>query len=185
MSRPVSLQGHNAHTAVPRSGTGLHTHDGIRILRDVAELGRAGGNEQLRDLLALQIFRDRGVVRRAHGREDERHLVALDQPPGLLDRLRRHVAVVERDQVDLTAVDAALRVDHPEIGCLTLAENAKGGDRPAIGHGLADLDFGGGDAGLIGCCGSALQGEARNGHGCCRHHATRGDSCGENHHGPP
>ena len=38
----------------------------------------------------------------------EKHLVALDQLARLLDRLRRAVAVVIGDEVDLAAVDAAL-----------------------------------------------------------------------------
>ena len=106
--------------------------------------------EQLRDVLALQIFRDRGVMRGADRGEDQRDLVALDQPPRLLHRLRRRVAVVERDQIDLAAVDAAALVDHLEIADLALAERAERRDRPAIGHGLADLDFGCGDAAHFG-----------------------------------
>ena len=106
--------------------------------------------EQLRDVLALQIFGDRGVMGGADRGEDQRDLVALDQPPRLLHRLRRRVAVVERDQVDLAAVDAAALVDHLEIADLALAERAERRHRPAIGHGLADLDFGCGDAAHFG-----------------------------------
>ena len=82
--------------------------------------------------------------------EDQRDLVALDQPPRLLHRLRRRVAVVERDQIDLAAVDAAALVEHLEIADLALAERAERRHRPAVGHGLADLDFGRGDAAHFG-----------------------------------
>ena len=105
----------------------------------------------MRDVLALQIFRDRGVMSGADRGEDQRDLVAFDQPSRLLHRLRRRVAVVERDQIDLAAVDAAALVDHLEIADLALAERAERRHRPAIGHGLADLDFGCGDAAHFGC----------------------------------
>jgi hypothetical protein len=49
----------------------------------------------------------------------------------LLDELAHHfhglrwaIAVVAADEVDLSAVDAALLIDHSEIGFLRLAENA-------------------------------------------------------------
>src|SRR4051812_588423 len=74
--------------------------------------------------------------------EYQRHLVALHQPARLLDRLRRRVAVVERDQVDLAAVDAAALVEHFEIADLALAQRPERRYRPAVGHGLADFDFG-------------------------------------------
>ena len=128
----------------------LHAHGGLRKLRDVGEFRGAGAEEQLRDVLALQIFRDRGVMGGADRGEDQRDLVAFDQPPRLLHRLRRRVAVVERDQIDLAAVDAAALVDHLEIADLALAERTERRDRPAIGHGLADLDFGCGDAAHFG-----------------------------------
>ena len=59
-----------------------------------------------------------------------------------LDRLGRREAVIVGDEGDLAAVDAALVVDHLEIGDLRLADHAVGRGRTAIGHGLAELDFG-------------------------------------------
>src|SRR5207244_8233252 len=46
--------------------------------------------------------------------------------------------------------DAALRVDHAEVGFLYLADHAVGGCRPTIGHDVADLDFCIGGSGIIG-----------------------------------
>ena len=57
-------------------------------------------------------------------------LLLLDQPARLLHRLRRAVPVVEADEIDLAAVDAALLVDHPEIGGLGLADQAVGDAGP-------------------------------------------------------
>jgi hypothetical protein len=83
--------------------------------------------------------------------EDQRDFIVFHQPPGLLHGFRRRVAVVKRDQVDLAAVDAAALIEHLEIADLTLAERAERRDRPAVRHGLADLDFGCGDAAHFGC----------------------------------
>ena len=112
-------------------------------------LVRAGGDEQLRHLLGVHVFQDRRVGRRAERLEDQQHLVALDQLARLLDGLRRAIGVVIGDEVDLAAVDAALVVDHPEIGGLRLADHAVGRRRAAIGHDVADLDFGIGGAGIV------------------------------------
>jgi len=93
-------------------------------------------------------------MRRADRGKDQRDLVALDQPARLLDRLGRRVAVVERNQIDLAAVDAAALVQHLEIADLALAKRAEGGNRTAIGHGLAYFDLGCGDAArLASACG--------------------------------
>ena len=48
-------------------------------------------------------------------------------------------------RLTLSAVYAALLVDHLEIGGLGATDHAIGRGRPAIGHGLADLDFRVGD----------------------------------------
>jgi hypothetical protein len=112
----------------------------------VGEFRGAGADEQLRDVLALQIFGDRGVMRGADRGKDQRDLVALHQPPRLLHRFGRRVAVVQRDQIDLAPVDAAALVDHLEITDLALTQRAERGHRATVGHGLADADFGRGDA---------------------------------------
>jgi hypothetical protein len=57
----------------------------------------------------------------------------------LLERLGRHVAVVQADQVDLAAVDAAFGVDLGEIGVLRVPNLAIYGHWAAVGRGLAEL----------------------------------------------
>jgi hypothetical protein len=76
-------------------------------------------------------------------------MLQLDKAPHLLDRLRRAIAVVQTDEIDLASIDSALIVDHLEIGCFGATNSAEGGSRPAVGYGLADLDFGVGDAGRV------------------------------------
>ena len=73
--------------------------------------------------------------------EKKQHLVLLDQLPHLLDGLRRAVAVVAADEVDLAAIDAAVLIDHGEIGGFGLADGAVGRSRAAVRHGVADLDL--------------------------------------------
>src|ERR1019366_9684696 len=67
----------------------------------------------------------------------------------LLDRLRRAVAIVIADEIDLAAVDAAFGIDLPEVGIFGLADHAVSGSGTAIGHDVADLDFGIGGAGVV------------------------------------
>ena len=108
----------------------VEAHGPGEVLR-IGELRGAGGGEQLRHFLAVEIFLHGGVRRRADDLEGEQHLVALDQLADLLDGLRRRVGVVILDQVDLAAVDAALVVDHLQIGGLRLADSGIGGRRSA------------------------------------------------------
>src|ERR1700738_2391373 len=95
---------------------------------------------------------DIAVLWGADRREDQRNFIALHQPHGLLHGFRRRVAVIQRDQVDLAAVDAAALIEHLEIADLALAERAERRNRAAIRHGLADLDFGCRDAAHFGGC---------------------------------
>ena len=81
--------------------------------------------------------------------ESEEDFVALHELADLLDRLRRAVGVVILDQVDLAAVDAALVVDHLHVGGLRLADIGIDGIGARERHGLADLDFGIGRAGVV------------------------------------
>ena len=76
------------------------------------------GDEQLRDFVVVEILPDRDVGRCAERAEQERDLLLLDEAAHLLDGLRRAIAVVEADEVDLAAVHPALLVDHLEIGGL-------------------------------------------------------------------
>ena len=82
-------------------------------------------------------------------RKHEQHLILLDQLPHLFDGFRRAIAVVAADEIDLAAVDATLLVDHVEIGGFGLAEDAVGRGRPAIRHGVTDLDLGIAGAGAV------------------------------------
>ena len=153
--------------------------DGPRKVRRIVPLGGAGGDEQLRHLLGVQIFLDRGVGRRAEGVEDHQHLVALDELAHLFDGLRRAVGVVIRDELDLAAVDAAVLIDHLEVGFFGLADDAIGGGGTAVGHDVTDLDFGIGRTGvvlLLGECAAVCGSESdeRRPEGgasyCCRTH---------------
>jgi hypothetical protein len=58
-------------------------------------------------------------------------MLLLDKLAHHFDSLRWAVAVVPADKVDLAAVDAALVIDHGEIGTLRPAENAQGRSRAA------------------------------------------------------
>ena len=67
------------------------------------------------------------------------NLFLFDQAPRLLHGFRRIVAVVQRDEVDLAAVDAARLVELVEIRADRLADRAVGGRASAVGVGVADL----------------------------------------------
>ncbi len=123
--------------------------DGPREVLRIAPARRTGGDEQLRHLLGVHVFLDRRVARGAERGEDQEHLVALDQLTRLLHGFGRAVGVVVGNEVDLAAVDAAIVVDHPEIGAHRLADDAIGRCRPAVRHDVADLDFRVGDAGIV------------------------------------
>src|SRR5262249_29963530 len=94
-----------------------------------------------------------------------------DQLARLLDGLRRRVAVVIGDEVDLAAVDAAARIDLVEIGLLGLADHTIGGGRTTIGHDVTDLYFGVGGTGVVfllcecGCRSGCEQGKRSCSHG--------------------
>ena len=57
--------------------------------------------------------------------------------------------IIQTDQIDLTPIDTALFIDHLEISKFRPADGAPGRSWTAIGHRLADLDLGVGDAGGI------------------------------------
>ena len=115
----------------------------------VVPLGGAGGDEQLRHLLAVDVFLDRGVGGGAERAEQQQNLVALDQLARLLDGLRRRIGVVIGDEIDLAAIDAALVVDLLEHRAHRLADHTIGRRRAAIGHDVADLDLGVAGAGVV------------------------------------
>ena len=143
-------------------GSGLLTRQkchrpwiGLRI----APLHAGRGDEQLRNVLRVEIFERSRVGRRPERAEQKQDLVGLDQLARLLDRPRRTVAVVQRKQADLASVDAALLIEHLEIGRLGPADGAERGERAAVRHGLSDLDLGVGHAGAVSLLG--VRGSAR------------------------
>ena len=122
--------------------------------------------EQLRHLVGIEIFGDRRARRRSHRGEDEGDAVVLDQPACCFHGLGRREGVVQRDQIELAAVDATLLIDLVEIGRDHLAGDAERGRRSAIGHGVADLDLGIVHPWTVGLRGSGSR------------QAGRGDRCG-------
>ena len=119
---------------------GLEAHR-PRELLGLAPLRRAGRDEEMRHLLLVDVLVDRRVGRRAQRVEQAEHLVLLDELARHLDRLGRRVAVVERDEGDLAAVDAAGLVDHLPEDLVGLADHAIGRGRTAVGAEVPDLDF--------------------------------------------
>ncbi len=126
----------------------LPAHGPWEVLR-IGPFRGARRDEQLRHLLGVHVFLDRRISRRAERVHDEQHFVILDQLARLLHRLRRAVAVVIADEGDLAAIDAALLVDHLEIGGLGFSDRRVGGRRATIRHDVADLDLGIGGASIV------------------------------------
>ena len=120
---------------------GLEAH-GPREVLGIAPLRRAGGDVELRHLLLVHVLVDRRVARRAERLEEREDLVLLDELADHFHRLGRAITVVERDELDLAAVDAAGIVDALEIGIDRLGDGGVGRGRSAIGVGVSDLDLG-------------------------------------------
>lgn len=112
------------------------------IILVVAESRRATIDEKLRHLLRVQILAHGKAGRRTERHEDHEDIVALDQPPRLLDRLRRAGAIVGDNELDLSAIDAALIVDHLEVGERALRDHAIGAAGAAERCGSSDDDLG-------------------------------------------
>jgi hypothetical protein len=88
-------------------------------------------------------------MRRSERLEYQQNLIAFDELARLLDGLRRAVAVVIADKVDLAAVDAALGVDLAKLCSLGLSDLSIGRGRAAIGHDVPDFDFAVVRAGIV------------------------------------
>src|ERR1700690_4490509 len=89
--------------------TGNPSHRPREILR-IRKLGRARGNEELRDLLRVQIFMNGGIRACPHCGKNEQDLVTFDKLANLLHGLRWAVGVVIEDELDLAATDSPLVV---------------------------------------------------------------------------
>ena len=123
-------------------------HGPFEVLR-IVPFRRAGVEQQLRHALRVEIFVHGGLRRGAERAEQRQHLFLLDQPPRRLDAFRRAVGVVHGEELDLAAVDAALFVQHLEIGFADPAEHAVERAGAAVRHGLAQLDLGVGRARIV------------------------------------
>src|SRR5262249_28754992 len=99
--------------------------EGVRILFKLSREGRsAGGDKDLRHLLAVQVVANRGLRLGAQPRIHQEHLVLLDQLLGQRQGLRWVVGVVQVFVADLPAVHAALVVDVVEVGVRGLGDRA-------------------------------------------------------------
>jgi len=98
--------------------------------------------EQVRYLVFIEISANGQIGRGSKSVEQEQDLILFNQLANDFDCLRRAVAVIAADEVDLPTVDTSLVVDHREVGRLRFTYDSVGGSRPAIGHRVADLDLG-------------------------------------------
>lgn len=87
--------------------------------------------------------------RRAERAVEREHLFLLDQAPRRLDAFRRAVGVIHGEKLDLAPVDAALLVQHLEIGFANAPEHAIERAGAGMRHGLPDLDLGVAGAGIV------------------------------------
>ena len=117
----------------------------LRLVR--AEDRGAGGHEQLRHLVLVEVVAHGEVVRGAERVDDREDLVLLDQPLGVRQRALRLVPVVVGDELDLAAVDAAVVVELLEEAVQRLGNRAVRRGRAAERIAAAELDGGVGDAG--------------------------------------
>ena len=100
----------------PLGGEGGPEADRVRVLGGLgAERRRAGGGEELRHLLLVEVVADGEVLVGAERVEDREDPVLLDEPLRQLGGLRRVGEVVQDRVVDPAAVDATLRVDVVEV----------------------------------------------------------------------
>ena len=133
---------------------------GPRKLARLVPHRRAGRDEQLRHLVGVQIGLHGRHRIGAEARECQENLVLLDELAGHIQRLRRIIGVVIRDEPDPAAVDAAFGVDLVEIRRDHLADDAIGRGRAAVGHRVADPDLA-----VARPCRQRLFREQRAGHG--------------------
>lgn len=74
--------------------------------------------EALRDLSLIEIFAYDDTRGCAEVGKDEGNLILLNKLARLLEGLRGRGTIVDIDEVDLAPIDAALIVDHRQIGSL-------------------------------------------------------------------
>ena len=76
----------------------------------IVKLVGAGGAEQLRHLVLVEIRSDCQIGEAAKALKGERDAILFYEPPGLLNGPGHAVAVVNADEVKFAAVDSALLV---------------------------------------------------------------------------
>ncbi|MGY4499124.1 hypothetical protein ACVWYH_003055 [Bradyrhizobium sp. GM24.11] len=145
-------------------------HRPLELLR-VIPLRRAGVEQQLRHALGVEIFVHGGLRRGAERAIEREHLFLLDEAPRRLDAFRRAVGVVHGEKLDLAPVDAALLVQHLEIGLADPPEHAVERAGAGMRHGLPDLDLGVAGARIVFLLGGPDIGRGQNG---CGHGGERG-----------
>jgi hypothetical protein len=94
---------------------------------------------------------------RAERAEHQGHPVLLDQAAGMLHGLGWAVAVVEGDEGEPSAVDAAIVIQHFDVGRLGLAHLRQRRCGAAVRHDVADPDF------LVAGVGDRRHGQGRYG----------------------
>src|SRR5205814_3368137 len=105
---------------------GLPPH-GPREVLGIAELGGAGGYEQLRHLFVIEVLLDRVIGWRSQALKNQQHLIALHELARLLHGLCRAEAIIIRNEVDLSSVDAPFSVESLETSVLRPANQCIGG----------------------------------------------------------
>jgi hypothetical protein len=127
--------------ALPIGSSGAR-HRSCRASPCIAPAVGTALDEQLRNFAIVEIFRNLELRGRANRPESKGDMLHFDKLARLVPGSPRHEAVVDADQVDLAAIDAALIVDHLHVGLLGQTERREPGARTGIRHRLADLDLG-------------------------------------------
>src|SRR5712675_1881417 len=113
-----------------------------RELLGIIKPGGATRDKDMRNFLQINVLLDRGFSCRPDNVEKHIYLVRFHKFANLLDRLWRIEAVVVGNEIDFSAVDAALIVDHFEVGGFGLANSGVSRCWPAVRHYIADFDLG-------------------------------------------
>ena len=102
-------------------------------------------------------FADGGIWARPESAIEKRDIVLLNELARHLKCLGRHVSIVQRQQLQLPAIDAALLVEHFKKGEIADAIGAGEGNGAAVGHRLAHEDFRVGNARAVVFCQGASE----------------------------
>ena len=114
--------------------------------RWIAQMIVSGGDKELRNLPLVQVCADGKIAGSSERTEHQEDVLLLDQAARKFQRGRRIGFVVMGDEAHLAAVDPATLVDHLKIRRFGLSDRSECFQTPAIGHNIADTDFGVGHA---------------------------------------